>query len=406
MSTQTNNSKIKRLEVFQEEKELQKFLETNFTESLKQMIRVTVKTMVKTEMEEFRKEFTEKLYFNGSYGRNMISSFGKVEDIPVPRFRQESNGYSPRALNVFEEEKGKFQKLIEQMHLLGISQRKIKLLARTCFGVPVSTAKVGAIYKELAEKEEININGRILDDDYEYLLLDGIWEKTKGYGWDNNKSILLCALGIRPNGERKIIGFSLERSEDNETWKRLVGQLKQRGLKGSSLKLVIADDHASIKHAAEIFYPGIPVQLCIVHKMRNVFRKSKYKNRVAVIEDVKAIFNSESKEEAMAKAKSVVKKWYMAEPNAMESLRFNLEYCLTYFSFPKSIWRKIRTTNILAREFREFRRRMKVFDNTFQNVESGERYANSIINYLNSYYPLKKGLHTRTSNKTLKFGLL
>jgi len=394
MSTQTNNSKIKRLEVFQEEKELQKFLETNFTESLKQMIRVTVKTMVKTEMEEFRKEFTEKLYFNGSYGRNMISSFGKVEDIPVPRFRQESNGYSPRALNVFEEEKGKFQKLIEQMHLLGISQRKIKLLARTCFGVPVSTAKVGAIYKELAEKEEININGRILDDDYEYLLLDGIWEKTKGYGWDNNKSILLCALGIRPNGERKIIGFSLERSEDNETWKRLVGQLKQRGLKGSSLKLVIADDHASIKHAAEIFYPGIPVQLCIVHKMRNVFRKSKYKNRVAVIEDVKAIFNSESKEEAMAKAKSVVKKWYMAEPNAMESLRFNLEYCLTYFSFPKSIWRKIRTTNILAREFREFRRRMKVFDNTFQNVESGERYANSIINYLNSYYPLKKGLHT------------
>lgn len=394
MSTQTNYTKIKKLEVFSEEKELQKFLETNFTESLKQMIRVTVKTMVKTEMEEFRKKFEEKLYFNGTYGRNMISSFGKVEDIPVPRFRREANGYAPASLNVFEEERDKFQKLIEQMHLLGISQRKIKLLARTCFGIPVSTQKVGTIYKELAEKEEININGKVLDDDYEYLLLDGIWEKTKGYGWDSNKSILLCALGIRPNGERKIIGFSLERSEDNETWKKLVGQLKQRGLKGNNLKLVIADDHASIKHAAEIFYPSIPVQLCIVHKMRNVFRKSKFKNRVAVIEDVKTIFNSESKEEAMQKAKAVVKKWYMVEPNAMESLRFNLEYCLTYFSFPKSIWRKIRTTNILDREFREFRRRMKVFDNTFQNVESGERYANSIINYLNDYYPLKKGLHT------------
>jgi len=394
MSTQTNYTKIKKLEVFQEEKELQKFLETNFTESLKQMIKVVVKTMVKTEMESFRKEFEEKLYFNGYYGRNMVSSFGKVEDIPVPRFRQDTNGFSPSSLNVFESERNKFQKLIEQMHLLGISQRKIRYLAKICFGIPVSTQKVGAIYRELAEKEEININSQLLDDDYEYLILDGIWEKTKGYGWDNNRSVLLCALGIHPNGERKIIGFSLERSEDNETWKKLVGQLKQRGLKGTSLKLVIADDHPSIKHAADIFYQGIPIQLCIVHKMRNAIGKTKRKNLTAVAGDVKSIFNSQSKEEAMEKAKAVVKKWYMVEPKAMESLRHNLEYCLTYYSFPKEIWRKIRTTNILDREFREFRRRMKVFDNTFQNVESGERYANSIINYLNGNYPLKRGLHT------------
>lgn len=395
LPTQSNNSKIKRLEVFREEKELQKFLETNFTESLKQMIRVTVKTMVKAEMETFRKDFEEKLYFNGTYLRNMISSFGKIEDIPVPRFREPIDNFTPSSLNVFDSEKEKFQKLIEQMHLLGISQRKIKHLARICFGMPVSTKKVGAICRELAEKEDVNINSKPLDDDYEYLILDGIWEKTKGYGWDSNKSILLCALGIRPNGERKIIGFSLERSEDNDTWKKLVGRLKQRGLKGAKLKLVIADDHQSIKNAANIFYPSVPVQLCIVHKMRNVIGKTVYKNRTGVAEDMKAIFRSETKEEAVEKAKSVVKKWYMAEPKAMESLRFNLEYCLTYFSFPKSIWRKIRTTNILDREFREFRRRMKVFDNTFQSVESGERYANSIINYLNNYYPLKKGLHTK-----------
>ena len=62
--TQGNYTKIKKLEIFQEEKELQRFLETNFTESLKQMIRVTVKTMVKSEMESFRKEFEEKMYFN------------------------------------------------------------------------------------------------------------------------------------------------------------------------------------------------------------------------------------------------------------------------------------------------------------------------------------------------------
>lgn len=392
--TQNNSTKIKRLEIFSEEKELTKFLETNFTESLKQMIKVTVKTMVKQEMETFRKQFEEKLQFNGYYGRNMISTFGKVADIPIPRFREAVPGMDLKTTGVFAEEQQKFMKLIEQMHLLGISQRKIKHLARICFGIPISVDRVGVIYRELAEKEEININSKPLDDDYEYLILDGIWEKTKGYGWDDNRSVLLCALGIRKSGERKIIGFALERAEDNKSWGKLTGSLKQRGLKGENLRLAIADDHPSIKNAVERYYPSLPVQLCIVHKMRNVIGKTRFKNRQAVAEDVTSIFRSETKEEALEKAKAAVKKWYMVEPKAMESLRFNLEYCLTYFSFPKELWRKIRTTNILDREFREFRRRMKVFDNTFQNPESAQRYTNSIINYLNSYYPLKGGLHT------------
>lgn len=363
MTTQSHDIKIRRLPVFGEEKELSKFLETNFTESLKNMIKLTVKTMVKSEMEAFRKELGEKLYFNGTYGRNMTSTFGRITDIPIPRFRKTPEGMEPHALGVFEAEQAKFMKLIEQMHLLGISQRKIKRLAKTCFGIPISVDRVGAIYKELVEKEDVDINQKALDDDYEYLLLDGIWETTKGYGWDDNRSVLLCALGIRSGGERRILGFSLERSEDTVGWNKLVKDLKRRGLTGTNLKLIIADDHASIKAACETVYPGIMIQNCMIHKMRNVITKTNYKNRPAVIADLKAIFASQSKDDAMEKAKLTVKKWYMAEPKAMESLRFNIEYCFTYFSFPQHLWSKIRTTNILEREFREVRRRMKVFDN-------------------------------------------
>lgn len=395
MPTQSHHSKIKRLEIFKEEKELQKFLETNFTESLKNMIKITVKTLVKTEMELFRKQFAEKLYFNGTYGRNMTSSFGRIEQVPIPRFRQVPGGLELNTLSVFNQEQQKFAQLVGQMHLLGISQRKIKHLAKVCLGIPVSTKKVGAIYKELAEKEEFNLNRQPLTDDYAHLFLDGIWEKTKGYGWEDNRSVLLCALGVKANGERKILGFVLARQEDTGSWRELLGKLKQRGLKGKALKLIIADDSPGTKNAAAILFPKVPLQTCIVHKMRNVFRKTSYKHRAAVIEQVKTIFQAESKQGAVATAKKVVKKWYLAEPKAMESLRFNLESCLSYFAFPKDTWRQIRTTNILEREFREVRRRMKGFDNTFQSQESGERYANSILNYLNQNYPLSRGgLHT------------
>jgi len=89
----------------------------------------------------------------------------------------------------------------------------------------------------------------------------------------------------------------------------------------------------------------------------------------------------------MIRAKEFVKKWYVTEEKAMNSFKFNIEDCFTYLQFPKEIWSKIRTSNILEREFREVRRRTKVFDDSFNDQESCERYANTAFTNLNKYYP-------------------
>ena len=392
--TQNNCSTKKELPPFQNEQELTKFLEQNFSESLKQLIRVTVNTMVKNEMETFRKEATEKFYFNGVYLRKMLSSFGRIDGIPIPRFRENSSGFNLRSLDVFDEEESKFAKLIEEMHLLGISQRKISHLSEVCFGVKISKNRVGAIYKELAEVEEMKINSQKLSDDFIYLILDGIWEKTKGYGWEDNDSVLLCALGVKANGQRKILGFSLARKEDYESWHELIENIKGRGLKGESLKLLIVDDNPAIKKTADSLFPKVKFQLCIVHKMRNVLKKTSHKNKEKIAKDLTEIFASENKKEAIKKTKKIVRKWYLTEPKAMASLRYNIIFCFTYMKFKRELWTKLRTTNLLEREFRELRRRMKVFDNTFQNKESANRYANTIFTYLNNNYPLS--LHTKS----------
>lgn len=394
MTTHKHDTKIARLPIFGEDKELAKFLETNFTESLKNMIRVTVNMMVKNEMETFRKEFSEKLSFNGTYGRNMTSSFGNVADIPIPRFRTGQSNVDLKSLSVFDEEQKKFGKLIEQMHLLGISQRKVKQLVSGVFGIRMSTTRVGSIYRELVENESVNINGCPLTDAYRYIYIDGIYITVKGYGWENNKGVILCALGVTATGERKMLGFVLERSEDTAGYVKLLQNIKKRGMTGEATDLFIADDHGAIKEALEKEYPGKQIQVCVAHKMRNVITKTSWKNKQAVADDVKSVFNSKTKEEATEKAKTVVKKWYMTEAKAMESLRFHFEYCLTYFQFPEEIWKKIRTSNILEREFRELRRRFTVFDNTFQSEDSERRYVNSVFNYLNNNYPLRNPLHT------------
>ena len=92
---------------------------------------------------------------------------------------------------------------------------------------------------------------------------------------------------------------------------------------------------------------------------------------------------------------SLRKKWYQIEPTAVEVFRSNLLICFTYYQFPKDTWTKIRTSNVLEREFRELRRRIKVFDNSFNHQQSTENYANTIFSDLNQTYPAYQFLHTK-----------
>lgn len=378
------------LPVFKNETEFIGFLENTFTGSLKQLIRQTVKIMIKEEMKDFRNEVYQSvgnLSFNGHYHRDMVGPFGSIEDIPIPRFRDNPSGFTPQTLNVFNQEQDKFFKLVAEMHRLGISQRKVKHLAQTCLGVKLSTHRVSTIHKHLAEVEETKINSTVLTDDYDYLLCDGLWTKTKGYGWEENKSVLLCVLGIKPDGKRKIIGFSVGRSESHEEWQELILSIKKRGLLGKNLKLIISDDAAGLTSTLEQLFPTVPLQNCIVHKLRKVISSSSYQSRGEVATDAKIIYQQQDKEQALLKAKSFCKKWYLKEPKAVNSLKHNFLKTLTYHDFDQKLWKKIRTTNILEREFREVRRRIKVMDSSFNDTDSHERYADSIINYLNQYYP-------------------
>lgn len=374
---------------FNDEKELSNFLLGSLTDSLKQAIKATVKLMIKNEMEELRKTLDQKLSFNGYYPRQLISPFGEVPGIEVPRFRETpTSGLELNSLKIFEQEKERFLKIVAEMHRLGISQRKVKELCENCLGIKVSPNRVGLVHKELAKQEALQINQHPIIDDFEYLIFDGLWVNCQTWGLrENNKIVLLCALGVKSDGSRKILGFAPADLEDYNHWDEFIVGLRRRGLEGKTLSIIISDDNGGLRNALKHLFPTVPTQVCITHKMRNVINKTKTKNKKEVIADLKNIYNSETQEEAQNSFKQFAKKWYVVEPKAVESLRFNFEETLTYLSFPKDLWRKIRTSNLLEREFREVRRRIRVFDSSFNDEQSLMRYGNSIFDYLNNHYP-------------------
>ena len=139
----------------------------------------------------------------------MISAAGKISDINIPRFRETPNNeLNLKSTDIFESEKENFLNIIAEMHRTGVSQRKIERLAKNCFGITINKNRIGQVHRELAEQEEFKINNEPIADEFEYLLVDGIWVKCKNFGMrDSNKAVLLCSLGITKEGKRKLIGF-------------------------------------------------------------------------------------------------------------------------------------------------------------------------------------------------------
>lgn len=72
----------------------------------------------------------------------------------------------------------------------------------------------------------------------------------------------------------------------------------------------------------------------------------------------------------------------------MSCLEKDLFHCLHYFSFPKGLWKTIRTTNILERAFREVRRRTKPMG-VFTNDRSSERIMYGVTQNLNANWEEK-----------------
>ena len=170
---------------------------------------------------------------------------------------------------------------------------------------------------------------------------------------------VLVAIGVGADGYRKVLGITEGHKEDKAGWSAFLKHLKDRGLTG--VRLIISDACMGLVESAAEFYPEAQWQRCTVHFYRNVFTVVPSKHMRAVADMLKAIHACEDREAAQDKANAVIEKLTCLRlKEAAERIREGIAETLTYYSFPASHWRRIRTNNPLERIMREIRRRTRV----------------------------------------------
>jgi putative transposase len=80
------------------------------------------------------------------------------------------------------------------------------------------------------------------------------------------------ALGINTQGEKRILGYRVGASENEEVCMDLLKGLRSRGLKESETRTLLAvlDGSKALKNAVHKSFRRVLVQRCLVHKERNI----------------------------------------------------------------------------------------------------------------------------------------
>lgn len=216
-----------------------------------------------------------------------------------------------------------------------------------------------------------------LTDDWAYLFLDGVNLKVRRES--GRKCVqMLVAYGVRRDGRRELLAFMRSQGESQAAWEGLLNDLYRRGLQGKHLQLIITDGCPGLAGAIQSVYPRALHQRCWVHKMRNIREKGRVRDREELKQMAQAIYLAADRKQARAAFRHFKLRWQTDYPTMVRQLEKDLPDLLSFFNFPKHLWKQLRTTNIIERCFVEVRRRTRPMV-CFVNVQSVDRIIYSIF---------------------------
>ena len=193
------------------------------------------------------------------------------------------------------------------------------------------------------------------EERYPILYLDGLHLKVR-LARRVVSGPVLAVLGVAPDGQKQLVALRLAVSEASACWASVIASLQRRNL--SDPLLLVADGHAGLRKALEN-WSSVKLQRCTVHKLENLLDHCPVHARPEMKRDYHAIVRAKDGISAREAYDAFLSKWRMLYPSVAASLEEAGLDLLTFYEFPKAMWKGLRSTNSIENLNREFRRRTK-----------------------------------------------
>ena len=322
---------------------------------------------------------------NGSYDRNFtLKGIGEV-DLQVPRDRK--GAFKTHVIPRGKRYEDALRQDLCLMFLTGISTRSLSMISKKLIGRKISAGEVSNVNKQLIEAAEKWRTRDLSQESIKYMFLDGVCFDMR-IGKSIETVPVLVAIGVKKTGHKLVLGLQAGDKESASNWREFFKDLKKRGLNGQKVTLGIMDGLPGLERVFKEEFSNAKTQRCQVHVAKNVLAKVPKKLKKAVADDMRSIFYASSKKKAMEFFSEFEKRWEKDLPSAVKCLDNSIIACLTFFAFPEEEWISLRTTNIIERLNKEFKRRTKPME-----IVAGEQACYTLLAFIS----IKMELHWRSN---------
>ena len=307
---------------------------------------------------------------NGYKPKKVNTRYGTLS-LQVPQTRE--TDFYPSCLEKGLRSERALSTAIAEIYFKGVSNKKVeKILVKMC-GLNVSSAQVSRCAKMLDDELKA-FRERPLSS-FSYLMFDARYENVR-YAGAVKKLAVIWGIGITFDGKREILGMSVSLSEAEVHWRTFLQGLVKRGLSG--IKYIVSDNHSGLRNAIQTVFPNVLWNRCHTHLARNAQHYTAFKvNKSVVASDVRDILQAPDQDTAQFLLNRFLVQWKHKEPKLVEWAESNIQDGFTVFNLPKSLRKKLRTTNLIERLNQELKRRSRVV-RIFPNEDSCLRLLSAV----------------------------
>ena len=345
-------------------------------------LELAINTLLQAELTAFldyekynRTGFNSGNSRNGNYSRSFKTEFGEL-NLAIPRDR---NGeFSQQTLPAYKRSNDSLETTIIQLFQKGITMSEISELIEKIYGHYYTPQTISNI-TQIVSEDVVAFKERSLESQYSIIFMDAAHIPLKRQ--TVSKEAVYIVIGIRLDGTKEVLGFSIAPTGSSYVWKEILQDLKDRGLE--EVLLVVTDGLSGINDSIHSIYPNAQFQQCCVHISRNIAHKVRVSDRQEVCNDFKLVYQAASKEEAMNQISFMIDKWKKQYPRVVKLLMNPA--ILTFYNFPPSIRRTIYSTNLIEgfnKQLKKYTKRKE----QFPNEESLERFLVSQFNNYNQKF--------------------
>lgn len=337
-------------------------LEGAFRRKIREALDVALREELAVALASERHERTDRRrgYRNGSMERTITTPAG-TRTVTVPRGRigdrdGATHEFHSQLLPRYARRTREIDEAILGCYLAGANSRRIRTALKPLLGERhLSKSAVSRIVGRLKALVTAWRDRDLSTERYPIIFLDGFHLKVRLARRVVSVPVL-AALGVAESGQKCLLDLRLAASEAEVTWGGVLTSLQERGL--AAPLLLVIDGHAGLKKALER-WDGVRVQRCTVHKLANLKAHCPKHAQAEMKRDYDRIVYASDGLAARAAYDTFVKKWSTLCPAVAKSLEEAGLELLTFYAFPKAMWKSLRTTNTLENLNREFRRRTK-----------------------------------------------